>query len=290
MFFWKLWLARTFTAPDAVAVCCDANQPLPFARGNVSDRRAVGRVPLHLAQAPAGGRDDAAGRPARHHRDAAPPQLSRLELLGGHDADAAVLRRRCSSALQPRLFPDEALFDQVVAGTGLDLGDGRLARGARERQLVHADCEPPGGNLSAAIAGGRLATIAGQLVVNPLYRVSHDGALDRAHADVPDAAVRRGVRRVPPLPAGHAHPHAATLTAAGVAAAGLDVETNCGGAACSSTRRRATAERPAAAGATASNGATVWRWRPTHSWITTAGRSASPAPDRNCSARRRRRG
>ena len=31
MFFWKLWLARTFTAPTPMAVCCDANQPLPFA-------------------------------------------------------------------------------------------------------------------------------------------------------------------------------------------------------------------------------------------------------------------
>ncbi len=32
LFFWKLWLARRFTAPGCEAVCCDANQPLPFTR------------------------------------------------------------------------------------------------------------------------------------------------------------------------------------------------------------------------------------------------------------------
>ena len=30
LFFWKLWLASRITAPGCVAVCCDANNPLPF--------------------------------------------------------------------------------------------------------------------------------------------------------------------------------------------------------------------------------------------------------------------
>jgi SAM-dependent methyltransferase/uncharacterized protein YbaR (Trm112 family) len=30
--FWKVWLARRFMLPSAAAVCCDANDPLPFAR------------------------------------------------------------------------------------------------------------------------------------------------------------------------------------------------------------------------------------------------------------------
>lgn len=34
--FWKLWLAREFVAPECDAVCCDANAPLPFARGAFS--------------------------------------------------------------------------------------------------------------------------------------------------------------------------------------------------------------------------------------------------------------
>lgn len=33
LFFAKLWLARRFTAPGAIPVCCDGNQPLPFVRG-----------------------------------------------------------------------------------------------------------------------------------------------------------------------------------------------------------------------------------------------------------------
>ena len=30
--FWKVWLARKFVAPTCKPVCCDASQPLPFAR------------------------------------------------------------------------------------------------------------------------------------------------------------------------------------------------------------------------------------------------------------------
>ena len=33
LFFAKVWLARRFTAPGCEPVCCDANSPLPFARG-----------------------------------------------------------------------------------------------------------------------------------------------------------------------------------------------------------------------------------------------------------------
>lgn len=33
LFYPKIWLARRFTAKGAVPVCCDANAPLPFARG-----------------------------------------------------------------------------------------------------------------------------------------------------------------------------------------------------------------------------------------------------------------
>ena len=32
VYFWKLWMARRFTSPSSDAVCCDANNPLPFAR------------------------------------------------------------------------------------------------------------------------------------------------------------------------------------------------------------------------------------------------------------------
>jgi hypothetical protein len=33
LFFPKIWLARRFTSPGALPVCCDGNSPLPFARG-----------------------------------------------------------------------------------------------------------------------------------------------------------------------------------------------------------------------------------------------------------------
>jgi hypothetical protein len=36
VFFWKLWLAKQFVAPDCEPICCDANSPLPFARSTFS--------------------------------------------------------------------------------------------------------------------------------------------------------------------------------------------------------------------------------------------------------------
>lgn len=36
VFFWKLWLAKEFIAPDCEPICCDANNPLPFARQTFS--------------------------------------------------------------------------------------------------------------------------------------------------------------------------------------------------------------------------------------------------------------
>jgi SAM-dependent methyltransferase/uncharacterized protein YbaR (Trm112 family) len=34
--YWKVWLAKRFVAPDCDPLCCDANAPLPFARGAFS--------------------------------------------------------------------------------------------------------------------------------------------------------------------------------------------------------------------------------------------------------------
>jgi SAM-dependent methyltransferase len=34
--FWKLWLAKRFVAPQCQPLCCDANQPLPFAKESFS--------------------------------------------------------------------------------------------------------------------------------------------------------------------------------------------------------------------------------------------------------------
>jgi uncharacterized protein YbaR (Trm112 family)/ubiquinone/menaquinone biosynthesis C-methylase UbiE len=36
VYFWKLWLAKSFVAPHCEPVCCDANNPLPFTRGTFS--------------------------------------------------------------------------------------------------------------------------------------------------------------------------------------------------------------------------------------------------------------
>jgi hypothetical protein len=79
------------------------------------------------------------------------------------------------AALQPRLFPDEALFEQAVAGGGLDLSrpfspealgsvNSFTLIASRHERVFHRYPTP------------ELAPVSGDLVVNPLYRVSRDGS------------------------------------------------------------------------------------------------------------------
>lgn len=120
MFFWKLWLARTFTAPAAVAVCCDANQPLPFARGTFASVVLSDAFPyiwhkrlLAGEMVRQAGADGLIVMPHLHS-----------SLGWNYSAGMALTPRSYSDlfeGVEPRLFRDEDLLDQAIAGRGLDL-------------------------------------------------------------------------------------------------------------------------------------------------------------------------
>ena len=120
MFFWKLWLARTFVASRAIPVCCDANQPLPFARGTfrtvvLSDAFPYIWHKRLLAE--------------EMIRQAGPSGLIVMphlhSSLGWNYSAGMTLTPRSYAdlfaALEPRLFADEALLAQAIAGDGIDL-------------------------------------------------------------------------------------------------------------------------------------------------------------------------
>lgn len=177
MFFWKLWLARTFTTPDAVAVCCDANHPLPFAAAAfptvvLSDafpyiwhKRLLAEEMMRQA--------GAAGTIVMPHLHSS---------LGWNYSAGMTLTPRSYAALfphlEPRLFPDERLFDQVVAGTGLDLSRPWSAHGLGDANSFTLIAAGQAG-LFRSFRPAALAPIAGRLVVNPLYRVTSAGGSTR---------------------------------------------------------------------------------------------------------------
>jgi uncharacterized protein YbaR (Trm112 family) len=175
MFFWKLWLARTFTAPRSVPVCCDANQPLPFARGIfttvvLSDafpyiwhKRLLADEMMRLAQP-----DGTIVMPHLHNsRGENFSAGMALTPEGYHDlfAEAA-----------PHLFSDRALLEQAVEGAGIDL-------------TSHVSPEELGSEPSLTLVAGwrtglfrryepsGLPPQSGVLIVNPLYRVERRGTM-----------------------------------------------------------------------------------------------------------------
>ena len=106
VYFWKLWLAKRFTSPGCDPVCCDANSPLPFARDTFSMVVLADAFPYIWHKRLLAEEMMRARRAGRGRRDAAPAQLARRELFGGHDAHAGglpgSLRATAAAAVQRR--------------------------------------------------------------------------------------------------------------------------------------------------------------------------------------------
>jgi len=172
VFFWKLWLARTFTAPGCAPVCCDANHPLPFARDTfrlvvLSDafpyiwhKRLLADEMARLVE-----RDGAIVMPHLHSS------------LGDNFSAGMTLTpssyRDLFEQMGPRLFSDAALLDGILEHRTVDLAGSvsvehlgsapSLTLIATEDQALYRRYPlPEPGELS------------GELRVNPLYAVKAD--------------------------------------------------------------------------------------------------------------------
>jgi uncharacterized protein YbaR (Trm112 family)/SAM-dependent methyltransferase len=174
VFYWKLWLAKEFTAPSCQPICCDANNPLPFERDTFSMVVLSDAFPYIWHKRMLA---DEMMRAAGPGGTVVMPHLH--SSLGENFSAGMTLTpaayRDLFAPMQPRLFSDRTLFDAAVTRGAVDLSGGVTAEaldGEPSLTLVaspHADIfrryEP------VAVPG-----VSGELKVNPLYRETVPGA------------------------------------------------------------------------------------------------------------------
>lgn len=168
--FWKLWLAARITAPACAPVCCDANSPLPFADGVFSTVLLSDAFPyiwhkrmLAGEMARTAARDGIVLLPHLHSAQG--------ENFNAGDTLTPAAYRDLFAGLEPRLFEDAALFEEMLAARAVD-----LRRDVEAAQLA--------GTPSLTLVASRRADlfrryevpdrldVTGVLAVNPLYRAA----------------------------------------------------------------------------------------------------------------------
>ena len=174
LFFWKLWLGRRFIVPGCATVCCDANQPLPFAREAFSivvladafpyiwQKRLLAQEMTRLSSA-----DGAIVMPHLH---------SALgENFSAGDTLSPDAYRNLVAPGQPRLFSDERLFDEVVERGLIDLTHDAAPDelGAEASFTLIASSRP---DVYRRYDVRAALELTGELRVNPLYRVERHGS------------------------------------------------------------------------------------------------------------------
>jgi uncharacterized protein YbaR (Trm112 family) len=175
VYFWKLWLASRFIVPAVDAVCCDANNPLPFARDTFSM--------VFLADA----------FPYIWHKRLLAEEMMRLvgdqglvvmphlhSALGENFSAGDTLTPAAYEALfdarPPRLFSDEALFDGVVERAEVDLSRSvTAAQLGREASMTLISSPRP--DLFKRYDAPGVPDVRDALAVNPLYEVERSGRI-----------------------------------------------------------------------------------------------------------------
>ena len=173
VYFWKLWLAQRFTAPGCAPVCCDANHPLPFRDG------AFSMVVLSDAFPYIWHKRLLAGEMMRLAADHGTIVMPHLHSALGFNFSAGMTLtpaayRDLFASRHPRLFRDSDLLNDILGHTAINL--------SRDVTPKQAGDEP-----SITLLASRDDTIfraqplpdpgalAGELRVNPLYRVEQRG-------------------------------------------------------------------------------------------------------------------
>jgi uncharacterized protein YbaR (Trm112 family)/SAM-dependent methyltransferase len=173
VYFWKLWMARRFTSPLSDAICCDANNPLPFVRD------AWSLVVLADAFPYIWHKRLLAEEMMRAVGSRGVIVLPHLHSSLGENFSAGMTLTPAGYAslfepLAPRLFSDEHLFDGVLNQRTVDL--------TRSASPADIGTEP-----SFTLVASRRddlfrkyvvrdpREIQGELKVNPLYRIDPQG-------------------------------------------------------------------------------------------------------------------
>jgi len=171
--YWKLWLARRFTAREVAPVCCDANHPLPFAEDAFSlvllldafpyvwHKRLLADEMTRLA-----GDDGVVVMPHLHSASG--------ENFSAGDTLTPAAYQRLFTRLGARLFSDERMLDDVLERRVVD-----LSRDVTPEELGdEASLTLVAARSSELYRRHELPTtrgVDGEVAVNPLYRVERRG-------------------------------------------------------------------------------------------------------------------
>ncbi|MSR36531.1 MAG: hypothetical protein EXR95_07805 [Gemmatimonadetes bacterium] len=186
LYFAKLWLASRFVALGCEPVCCDANAPLPFARGAfrlamcadafmfIWTKRQLVSEMTRLTDQPGPSavvitHTHNALVPSHSHGQALPP--------AGY--------RALFETLEPRLFAEAALLDDIVAGRPIDLSrrDGTGALDADPALTIVATRDEGAFQPYSQVLEPERRQ--GVLRVNPLYEAEPDGSQVRLRLRLP---------------------------------------------------------------------------------------------------------
>jgi uncharacterized protein YbaR (Trm112 family) len=179
LYFAKVWLARRFTAPGCEPVCCDGNAPMPFARGAFgfamctdafmyiwTKRQFAGEME-RLIDGGVNDSDPGALLIGHTHNERAwSPSHGQPLPPEGYAA--------LFETLEPRIFGEAGLFDDVVRGGPLDLSrrDDPETLDRNPALTIIASRNP---RVFAPHPLPQPAVAAGELRINPLYAVEADG-------------------------------------------------------------------------------------------------------------------
>ncbi len=166
-FFWKLWLAKRITAPDCQPVCCDANQPLPFARDEFS--LAVCSDAFHYIWS----KRLLAGEMVRLTGDEGVVVLSHIHsALGENFSEGMPLApewwRNLFAEVNPRLFRESEVFERVVKRQPVNLSPNYSDEELGEEAALFLIATKLDGLFRSYESVERLS-VSGVLRVNPLY-------------------------------------------------------------------------------------------------------------------------
>lgn len=175
LFYPKMWLARRFTAPGAVPVCCDGNAPLPFAHGAFDFAMCSDAFMFiwmkrlfvsEMFRAVAGSPKATVLINHTHNQLVWSPSHGNALLPSGY--------RALFDTMQPRVFGESGLFDDIV-----ERGELNLSRRDDDATL---DAEVALTLIASAVEGifethaaPPPPTTGGEWRINPLYQVRQDG-------------------------------------------------------------------------------------------------------------------
>jgi uncharacterized protein YbaR (Trm112 family) len=175
LYFAKIWLARRFTAPGCEAVCCDGNSPMPFARGAfrfamcsdafmyIWTKRQFVLDMLRLIDdgRDGGNRAGAALISHTHNQCTWTPSHGQPLTPDGY--------RQLFETLEPRIFGESGLFNDVVAGGLLDLSRRDDARTLEADPALTIVASRHEGVFARHVIALPPAVARGEFRVNPLY-------------------------------------------------------------------------------------------------------------------------